>query len=167
MTIGFLGAAKERKGFDLIPSILSNLPSTLSYKAIVQKANYSWKLYSETLKKLQENPNVKLLSGSISLEVLLENISFCDVLILPYDKDSYSINASGLLYHACDFEIPVISFRGVGFSKEIENYNLGFLIDSIEELKNFDWSFKNKKFGFSVYNELRQSRTINLLFGNN
>jgi len=111
--IGFLGNAKIRKGFNDIPTILKNYSSiNPNFKAIIQPAIFPWKGYTSVLKELSSLSNKLILTDkNLDLDQL---VSSCDLLILPYNSNSYSINASGLLYHGSDYDIPVITLKGVG-----------------------------------------------------
>ena len=114
--IGFLGNAKIRKGFNDIPTILKNYSSINSnFKAIIQPAIFPWKGYTSVLKELSSLSNKLIFTDkNLDLDQLVKLVSSCDLLILPYNSNSYSINASGLLYHGSDYDIPVITLKGVG-----------------------------------------------------
>jgi glycosyltransferase involved in cell wall biosynthesis len=168
LNIGFMGAAKSRKGFDLIPNILNEIQkNNIDFKAYIQRATYPWAEYELTLKKLDSffSKHCVLLPNSLELNELQSYINNLDVIILPYDPKSYSINASGIVYHACDARVPILTFEGVGFASELEKYNLGFLFRDIKEIPDLLYSVEQKKdYGFSKYNEDRNRFTLKFLF---
>jgi hypothetical protein len=52
LKIGFLGCAKQRKGFDNIPKILNDLKGNgVNFDTYIQEANYPWTEYENTKKK--------------------------------------------------------------------------------------------------------------------
>ena len=155
LTIGFLGCAKQRKGFDNIPKILNQLKAEgIDFDAYIQEANFPWIEYEKTknnIRSIMDN-EFEFLSSNLDLVELQENINNCDLLILPYDTNSYSINASGVLYHACDSSVPIITAKGVGFAPEIEKFNLGLTYDSLNEIPELVRKIQLMKFDFKDYN---------------
>ena len=131
-TLGFLGSAKERKGFEAIPVIYSKLEkSKLKFNFLVQKAAYPWQSYEETLTTLESLSRITFLDGQIEASEISSAIRQCDLIVLPYDSESYALAASAILYQAADNGIPVICSEGVGFAKEVSTYGIG------EVIKNF------------------------------
>jgi hypothetical protein len=164
--IGFLGCAKQRKGFDNIPEILTNLKTEgLYFNILIQEANFPWVSYKDTKEKILKimDYEFEFLSSNLDLANLQKYINKCDLLILPYDSDSYSINASGILYHACDSNVPVLTASGVGFASEIEEFNLGLTYDNLDEIPNLVQKILLMKFGFDDYNSIRNHKTYNFL----
>ncbi len=168
ISIGFLGGAKKRKGFDLIPSIINYLISSGgNYKFFIQKSNYPWVEYHKTLTILEKEFKncCELLPANITLEKLLEILSTLDCLILPYDPEEYKINASGLLYHSADVSIPVVTFSGVGFEQEMKEFQVGIIIDDLAFIKNsILQALKISSTKFEIYNKSRNNANDDFLF---
>lgn len=167
LQIGFLGSAKRRKGFEIIPSILEEVQKSCpDYIAYVQQAQFPWQGYLETLNELKRNVRVRLLDGELSDEDLRSHLVQCHVVFLPYDAESYSRAASAILYHAADHSIPVISRRGTGFGFEISQFGLGFEFVNLTEISSMmDQIVSGDSFSmnnFANYNQKRLS--TNLLF---
>jgi len=162
LKIGFLGCAKQRKGFDNIPEILNQLKAErIDFDVYIQKANFPWTKYEETKNNIQSllGNDFEFLSSNLNLIELQECINKCDLLILPYDTDSYSINASGVLYHACDSGVPVLTAKGVGFEFEILEFNLGLTYSSLEEIPKLVRKIQSSQFDFDRYNMKRNQAT--------
>lgn len=158
--IGFLGSAKERKGFELIPTILEAIAKEFSnFEFIVQEAAYPWREYSQAFEKLTDNPQVTLLPGELSDTQLTEYIASCNLIVLPYDPDSYALAASAILYHAADSHIPVMCPKGVGFAEEIEKFNVGIVYENLSAFSEFQVTLerllKIPQSNFIHYNEAR------------
>jgi len=135
--IGFIGGAKKRKGFDLIPRIIElTNESNLKVKFVIQKAVYPWPEYIKTIHEIRSSyfSECELLDSFITTDKLMEIIASINCLVLPYDSNSYKINASGILYHGADLMVPSITFAGVGFEDEITEFGLGVIIDSIQDI---------------------------------
>lgn len=160
LRIGFLGSAKERKGFELIPSIFEAISKEFSnFEFIVQEAAYPWSDYSHALERLSANSQVTLLPSELSDTQLTEYIKSCNLMILPYDPDSYALAASAILYHAADMHIPVMCPKSVGFAEEIEKFNVGVVYENLSTFSEFpaimQRILKIKESDFIRYNEAR------------
>jgi glycosyltransferase involved in cell wall biosynthesis len=161
-TLGFFGNAKKRKGFDLIPNLMSTLEEKgYKFRVIIQPAIFEWKSYQYSLKKILEFPNsmVLLTEPELSLNQLLRYISQTNLLVLPYDRSSYSINASGIVYHGSDYHIPVITLEGVGFADEINEYGIGIVAKNIDDMVERIISIDKMVFNFENYNSARLKAT--------
>jgi len=165
--IGFLGCAKQRKGFDNIPKIISQLKMEgVDFDILIQEANFPWAGYVKTKNDIEAimGCEFKFLPSNLELIELQENVNKCDVLILPYDTNSYSINASGVLYHACDSSVPIVTAKGVGFTAEIEKFNLGLAYVNLDEIPEIVKKIRFAKFGFLNYNSERIKANNQFLF---
>lgn len=138
MRIGFIGAARKLKGFENIPTIIQSLVSSgKKFEFYVQLAAEEWEGYRDILRKIQEiGDEIIFLEGGCSDELLLQTISKLDCLILPYFVEEYRYAGSGLLFHAADFGVPVVSMHGVGFDWDIQQFSLGLLCNSTEEISD-------------------------------
>ena len=168
ISIGFLGGAKKRKGFDLIPLIINYLISSGgNYKFFIQKSDYPWMEYHTTLSILEKEFKncCEFLPANIDLDKLLEILSTLDCLVLPYDPESYKINASGILYHSADAGIPVVTFSGVGFEQEIKEFQVGIIVDDIALIKNsILQALEINSTKFEIYNKSRNNANNSFLF---
>lgn len=168
LRIGFLGSAKERKGFELIPSITEAISMEYSkLEFIVQEAAYPWRDYAKAHESLSNNPQVTLLPGELSDAELTNNIASCDLIVLPYDPESYALAASAILYHAADLHIPVICPKGVGFAEEVEKFNIGLVYQDFSVFSEFSATMKRihkiQESDFVRYNQERDNKNRTFL----
>lgn len=166
LIIGFLGCAKQRKGFDNIPMILTNLEEKgLRCNILIQEANFPWPEYENTKRKIMKimGSQFEFLSSNLDLATLQEHINECSVVILPYDAVSYSINASGVLYHACDSSVPILTAKGVGFASEMAEFNLGLTYNSLDEIASLVEKIQLTRFDFNNYNFKRNEANDSFL----
>jgi glycosyltransferase involved in cell wall biosynthesis len=169
LRLGFLGSAKERKGFESIPSIVDAITTHYSQiEFLVQEAAYPWKGYEEPHQWLTKSNHVKLLSGELSDEELTNYISSCDLIVLPYDPDSYALAASAILYHAADLHVPVMCPEGVGFAEEIEKYVIGFVYKDFSAYSDFPTTLRKimeiNETDYVQYNQARDDINKKFLF---
>jgi glycosyltransferase involved in cell wall biosynthesis len=168
LRLGFLGSAKERKGFESIPLIVDAITKHYSQiEFLVQEAAYPWKGYAEPHQYLTKNNHVKLLPGELSDEELTNYISSCDLIVLPYDSDSYALAASAILYHAADLHVPVMCPEGVGFAEEIKKYNVGFVYKDFSVYSDFPATLRKikeiKDTDYIRYNQARDDKNRTFL----
>lgn len=169
--IGFLGAARKLKGFENVPKIISSIASSGErFEFYVQLAAEEWTGYQDILKAFRNSGiEVIFLEGGCSDELLLQTISILDFLVLPYYVEEYRFAGSGLLFHAADFGVPVISLLGVGFDWDIQEFSIGVLCDTYEEIPGLLQSLDRNTYSKSIieYNLARNKATTELLnFGN-
>lgn len=134
LKIGFLGAARKNKVFDLIPRILNILLGS-NMVFYIQLALQPWPEYFKTLLEIEkQGQNIELIQGGIAHADLLQIIASMDVLIMPYSSLQYEKVGSGILYQGADLLVPSISFKQLGFSWDIEQFGIGATINAVSEL---------------------------------
>jgi len=134
LKIGFLGAARKNKGFDLIPRILNILLGS-NMVFYIQLALQPWPEYFKTLLEIEkQHQNIELIQGAIAHADLLQIIASMDVLIMPYSSVQYEKVGSGILYQGADLLVPSISFKQLGFSWDIEQFGIGATINELSEI---------------------------------
>ena len=132
--LGFLGAARRNKGFDLIPEIIELL-GNLDLTYIVQLSDNPWEDYEISLTKIKESKaKVEFLEGTVSNKKLQQSIGLCDLLILPYQSIQYKYAGSGILYQGADALVPTITFDNLGFSWDVRSFEIGATINKLDEL---------------------------------
>lgn len=165
--IGFLGVARRNKGFDLIPKIIEQLMKTdISIKYVIQLSADPWVGYEDTLKSiLNMNVDTKLLNSRMTHDKLLYEISQVDLLIMPYSTEQYRRTGSGILYQGADFLVPSVTFKGLGFSWDIENFEIGATFENLNQLGskiNLD-NVERWKQNCVLYNKFRNQAVNSLL----
>ena len=161
LTLGFLGVARPSKGFVEIPELLKSLScNQISFKAIAQEALYPWAEYRNTIRELVNfSGTVTILPANISNQELQSVFKTIDILILPYNPDSYKLAGSGLLFDSADLSIPIVTKKGVAFEWDVKEYSLGFVYenseDFAEKISNYLLTYENN-YGFKLYNSDRR-----------
>jgi glycosyltransferase involved in cell wall biosynthesis len=166
-TIGFLGTARPNKGFESIPSLINALTSKgIQFHAIAQEAVYPWQSYSKALNTLLNTfSNIEIIPANLSDHQFQKVFSGIDLLVLPYKLENYKVAGSGLLFTAADLHIPTLAKKGVAFSWDISEYNLGYLYSDVDEfVKSILHCIKNSdSFEFSRYNSDRNKHFANFM----
>lgn len=167
--IGFLGAARRNKGFELIPEIVKIL-SPHEHEFFIQAAIQEWQGYAETIKKINSlDAKIRFINGKVTNDLLLQELKSIDLLILPYQQEQYEFAGSGILFHGADAYVPTISFRNLGFSWDIENFKIGCLVDNFLDIeKNLTISnMKEWRTNILNYNAARSSASVQFLSKSN
>jgi glycosyltransferase involved in cell wall biosynthesis len=167
LTFSFLGYPKEIKGMYKILDIVRQVElhnSTNDLRWIIHIASTNDRIYSE----LNHLGNIKFLEGKISTQEMEAALISSSVLVLPYDVEKYSMNASAMAYRAADSEIPVLTFFGSAFSDDIKKYGLGWLAIDDRELINFISILTLKdvescKKNLRLYNKVRTDENLQFL----
>ena len=107
--LGFLGGAREEKGFHRLPGIVGALRSRLSFRALVQLVNETLPpaAWAE-LESLAGEPEIETLRGALSPRQWSDAIASCDVLVFPYERIAYRQRTSGIFAEAVAAGIPSI-----------------------------------------------------------
>ena len=167
-SIGFLGGAKRRKGFDEIPKWINKLERIITNPLfLIQTSPFPWPGYEKTIANLKEKNNVEFVDSIIDNVELFEQISRCTYVVTPYDKSSYNLVGSSIFYYACDFLIPTISYDDLGFSDDIYEFQCGVLIRNLSDKIEIDLSLHETRVKLVerliIYNNFRNSQNLSFL----
>ena len=138
INIGFPGTAKLSKGYSKIPSIIERLSKEgIKANIFLQKALYPWDGYLETRDKiLSSKLEIHELESVISIDEYQRLLCNLDLIILPYESDSYLNADSGILYEAADYGIPILCEEKLGFSDEAFFNGIGFNISQAGTMRD-------------------------------
>ena len=163
-TFGFLGMAQRHKGTNWLVEIISK---TL---ANAEADSLSWIIQTEDpppseLLELSTRLQVKLLPGRFSESEMSWAFTNIDLVCLPYNIESYTLNASALAYRAADNLTAVATFKGSAFANEVENFGIGLVANDMEtlinDISNFDTESSRDR--IIEYNEIRTQSNRNLI----
>lgn len=133
LTIGTVGVLTPQKGLNELIDISQYfskeiIATDLKIKVIgktsdtFNKCNY---------KNIEWSPDT-----FIPREVFDKEIDSLDYILYLYSKDSYKLTASGAIFDAFSREIPIIALNNTYFQETIGNFNVGYLCNSLTELKS-------------------------------
>jgi glycosyltransferase involved in cell wall biosynthesis len=129
--VSFLGYPSTNKGSDLIPEIVNlvqkNRPDIQFQIQISENFNHK-KYYSN------DDSKIKFLRGKLDDHDMNIALKKSAVICLPYSISAFAINASAMMYHALDFSIPIITFRGSAFAKEVDDFGCGVTVSDVAQM---------------------------------
>jgi hypothetical protein len=163
-TFGFLGMAQRHKGTNWLIEI------TTRTLANAEANSLSWIIQTEEpppgeLLELSTRLQVKLLPGRLSESEMSRAFTNVDLVCLPYNVESYKLNASALAYRAADNLTAVATFEGSAFANEIDKFGIGIVADDLEALISEMIKFDSESFKARIveYNKVRIQSNRNLI----
>lgn len=158
--LGFLGTARPNKGFDSIPDLLMELKNNnVNFTAYIQLPYFKWDGFNFTLNQLkdQHSKSIQFISPGIDKSVLNKTIGSMDLVVLPYRLDTYKIAGSGILFIACDYNVPLAATQNLALTWDIEYFQIGFSFASASQFCSKIQSLKNNQLSSNIssYNEAR------------
>ncbi|OAI22818.1 hypothetical protein A1351_20405 [Methylosinus sp. R-45379] len=139
------GSARADKGFFDLESIFSHVrqrdpdlrvrftTQVLPDKDIVHQQVYHAKLYAL--------PGVTVLPTSVSAEEMAGLYASCDLVLLPYEKETYQFRGSAVLAEAVAYGRPVLTLEGTAFADQVRFFSIGDVLASRSELVEAILSF--------------------------
>ena len=163
--VSFLGYPTKNKGHQHILEIIKSVTKT--------NPNITWQVHLyendsifQELKELELD--ISIIIGKVDENVLQSAITNSDLLCLPYSVTSFKLNASAMFYNSCDMLVPVITFFGSGFSADVQKFNCGSVVNSLEEMilnisQINDESLLKWRLGCSEFNRYRNEKNLEFL----
>lgn len=119
--IVYLGAAREEKGFHLLPSIIENVLSRKNEHQFVefilqcspQIVGYTPKI-QQAIKKLQKLPrhSLTLIKQQQTMDEYYQLLESADIVLLCYQQENYKVRSSGVAAEAIAYGKNVITTPG-------------------------------------------------------
>ena len=117
LNVVYIGAAREEKGFLLIPDVIKTISVSAEKKNIKFTIQCSPQIIgylpviSEAIAKLRNFPSwiVNLIEDSQSMNEYFATIDDADVILLCYDKTRYGVRGSGIAVEAVAFGKIIIA----------------------------------------------------------
>lgn len=121
--IGFLGYAKNEKGFFLLPNALRHaFNRRRDFRALVQIHHHGAE--PETVaadRALSQMDGVDIVRGNVGTAHYQALFASCDVVLLPYDPFHYSTRGSGVLSEAIACAKPVVGTENTWAAQAIRH----------------------------------------------
>jgi hypothetical protein len=128
LTLGYLGDARDEKGFALLPDMLNSvgeLDDRVSVKllsqAYVPKRSADVRMLKAIeLLRLRTPHKVELAEGALSTEDYRDLIERMDVILVPYDRGNYAARSSGVFMEAVCARRPAIVTAGTWMARILD-----------------------------------------------
>lgn len=136
-TLSSPGQGREDKGFFRIYKIISEIYRYgfgEKFRFDVQNMRVNdlgfRKAYQSMLQKV---PYLRLRAETLSDKEILEIYQDSDILLLPYDTETYQLRGSAVYQEGIAIGRPVVCSRGTGISELVERYGNGLLANDDRE----------------------------------
>ncbi|MEI5548186.1 hypothetical protein V7S57_05165 [Caulobacter sp. CCNWLY153] len=132
------GSARLDKGFhhllEIMQGVHANPPRRkvlLTTQTLPVKGSEAWDSYTS---QLYATSGVTLLEPVISSELMHDLYRACDIVLLPYAQDVYRMRGSAVMMEAAGAGRLCLTLRGTAFSRQVEYYGLGEVVDTIQDI---------------------------------
>jgi glycosyltransferase involved in cell wall biosynthesis len=124
---GFLGYSKMEKGFHLLPeAIAACIKAPVDVEFVLQINHHgAQEEVRHAEAALNNMPNVRLLRGQLSQEQYRSELAGIDVILLPYDPNSFGMRGSGVLTEAVSSGRVIVASQGTWAGHLIERGEAG------------------------------------------
>lgn len=141
LTILFAGAARNEKGFHLLPGIIERVTTVFPNARFIVQTPCIGDVSTTTqvLAELSQlGRNTQLLPGDLPATDYTNLLAEADIVLLPYCPVSYSIRGSGMATEAQVLGIPCVAPASASFTKTFSNCDAihVFAKHSIESIAN-------------------------------
>lgn len=144
LTIGYLGDARDEKGYPLLPRIVDACTAgadAFSEVRFLFQSNFNvpggeqGSAYAHGLLKQYDNDQVELVYGpfdSAAYQALLHRM---DIVLIPYNSLNYSARSSGVLMEALSLGLPVLVPAGSWMAGLLEPARRQYILTTLHEHK--------------------------------
>lgn len=118
-TFCVLGSARQDKGFSQLPELVHQIESQVNgAQFYIQGAEIPWVGYDAVANYLQAKKNVVFLEGYLSTEEMFEILVKSDVVLLPYDRETYRYRGSALARRGMYLGKGIATTEGTTMSRD-------------------------------------------------
>ena len=108
------------------------------------------------------------MEGKISQPRLEEALSVSSVICLPYNIEAFKFNSSAMMYNASDYLVPILTFEGSAFAKDVIEFSCGLALkdrlDLISVLNSINLAtIQLWLSGCKSYNQFRNQTNLEFL----
>lgn len=165
LVVSFLGYPTADKGQEHILPIIQEvgkLRKDIFWQVQIPENN----ILKNQLNKL--NLEIEILEGKISQPRLEEALSVSSVICLPYNIEAFKFNSSAMMYNASDYLVPILTFEGSAFAKDVIEFSCGLALkdrlDLISVLNSINLAtIQLWLSGCKSYNQFRNQTNLEFL----
>ena len=137
--IGFLGEARYHKGFHLLPFVAKSIARSMPTESIelhcqAFSLDTDADFFTKTTAYLEKQPNVVLYREPLTHIEYLDLLYGVDVVLLPYTREYYHAQSSGIFADAIGAARTVVVSKGTWMSSELRALGCGLECQSDDYL---------------------------------
>ena len=150
LRIGYFGHGRDSKGLHLLGDIVEKANEKNSnIEFYIQFSAHQDTAFKPSFDKLEQQKNVRLFLDSLSSEEYYRTMQECDIILLPYSKDFYSICNSGIFSESMalgkvivlpsETEIKNIADQYQASIQSFEEFSVENIAEALQKtIENFD-----------------------------
>ena len=124
ITVGYMGDARESRGFNLLPDLISKLlDKNKNLNFLIQFAktsSYSTTITSEKLFKMEKNnPKIKILKAYLDYTDFRNTLQKIDIMPILHNNEEISNGNPSTIYSSITHEIPMVLPQNLNYMKEV------------------------------------------------
>jgi len=124
ITVGYMGDARESRGFNLLPDLISKLlDKNKNLNFLIQFAktsSYSTTITSEKLFKMEKNnPKIKILKAYLDYTDFRNTLKKIDIMPILHNNEEISNGNPSTIYSSITHEIPMVLPQNLNYMKEV------------------------------------------------
>ena len=136
ITIGYMGDARESRGFNLLPELIEKLQNKSDrFKFLIQysKVNPSVKSTSDKLHEMcKTNPNIEVLQKYLDYKEFRETLQIIDIMPILHSSEEINNGNPSTIYSSITHQIPMTLPSNLKYMKDVLTHK------SYEESENLD-----------------------------
>lgn len=129
ITLAYIGDARREKGYDLLPKLVDELTERFTGGQLKLIHQCSFPVFggepgmADARAALSKWPDtiIRAISAPLSTEAYFELLQSADIVLLPYEIESYGGRSSGVLAEALAFGIPAVVPQNSWMSDQIKD----------------------------------------------
>jgi glycosyltransferase involved in cell wall biosynthesis len=177
MTIGYIGQTTSRAGYDLVYHAYKRFSTMEAFNKVKFNIKHTRREALSQIHSLflSESRNITHIDEFLSNEAYEEFISDCDIILLPYSRQYYPCQTSGVVVEALCRNKVVIVPEDTWMSDQIRDYGSGetFVSDGLESLvqavvkviTNFEYYNERTNRNITEYRNLHSCSNLFLELG--
>lgn len=133
LRIGFLGAPREDKGYNIMPYMIQHMHLLDQNTQFVIQGEFG---YDHVWESIPERIKSKIVYKKSPLDhkLIIDLLKTCSVVFLPYDDIVYKNRGSAIMFEALEVGVPSVTFKNPAFARDIKDYGIGLVYESFENL---------------------------------
>lgn len=147
LRVGYVGEARISKGFHLLPFVAdrlyhSDLAETVEFHIHSFIFYPDQQFYYQAMAHLHRLPNVTLYPDILDPAEYEKFVNRCDVILLPYQREYYHRQTSGIYADAVGTGVPVVVSRGTWNARELKRLGGGLAVNPDDYMSLTDATYR-------------------------
>jgi hypothetical protein len=137
ITVGYMGDARESRGFNLLPNLINKLIDKNEYLNFLiqfsKTSSNSTNITSENLFKMAENnPKIKILKTYLDYADFRNTLQKIDIMPILHNNEEINNGNPSTIYSSITHEIPMVLPQNLNYMKEVMVHKSFEIADNLD-----------------------------------